>query len=315
MKQLLIATLMILMSFFTPDSWGETPPQTDADTIALSVGGMTRHYILYAPPNLAEGAPLLIAFHPSSSSGAKMRNMSGGVLESLARKYGFAVAYPNGYEGHFNDCRREATYHARTKNIDDIGYTRAIIDDVATRYKSDRSRIYALGYSNGGHMVLRLALQTPDMIAGIIAVSANLPVPENNDCKIADGRPVSVVLIEGTKDRINPYQGGEVTIFGMDSRGSVMSAQDSAQWFAKRYDLGKQNNVPAPMSVGSLTANWQDWGKDNVATKVRLITIEGGGHTIPQSGMDYPALLVGATFRSDVPLESAWNAITGSTPK
>ena len=67
------------------------------------------------------------------------------------------------------------------------------------------------------------------------------------------------------------------------------------------------------MTVGKLTASWQDWG--NTTTKVRLITIEGGGHTIPQSDMDYPALLVGATFRSDVPLESAWNAITGSAPK
>jgi polyhydroxybutyrate depolymerase len=313
MKKLILAIMLTMLSFFTPDSWAEIPPQTDADIVALSIGGMTRHYILYAPPNLAEGAPLLIAFHPSSSSGDKMRNMSGAALEGLARKYGFAVAYPFGYEGHFNDCRRAATYHARTKNIDDIGYTRAIIDDVANRYKINRSHVYALGYSNGGHMVLRLALQTPDMIAGIIAISANLPVPENNDCQINDGRPVSVVLIEGTKDKINPYQGGEVTIFGMDSRGAVMSAQDSAQWFTKRYHLSEQQQSHEPLNVGNMTASWQDWG--DKTTKVRLITIDGGGHTIPQSGMDYPAALVGGTFRSDVPLESAWNAISGNAPK
>lgn len=313
MKHLFVAIMMTLISFFTPDSWGETPPQTDADTIALSVGGMTRHFILYAPPNLKDGSPLLIAYHPSSSSAAKMRNMSGAALERLARKYGFAVAYPNGYEGHFNDCRRAATYHARTKNIDDIGYTRAIIDDVVGRYQIDRSRVYALGYSNGGHMALRLALQTPDMIAGIIAISANLPVPENNDCKISDGRSVSVVLIEGTKDKINPYQGGEVTIYGMDSRGAVMSAQDSALWFAKRYDLAELSKVPAPLKVGNLTASWQEW--ENSTSKVSLITIEGGGHTIPQGDMDYPALMVGNTLRSDVPLESAWNTITGSKSK
>jgi len=313
MKPFFVATLIMLMSFFTPDSWGEIPPQQDADNVTITVGPMTRHYILYVPPNLAEGSPLLIAFHPSSSSAAKMRNMSGGALEGLARKYGFAVAYTNGVEGHFNDCRRAATYSARTRNIDDVGLTRAVIDDVANKHKIDRNRVYALGYSNGGQMVLRLALQAPDAIAGVIAISANLPVPENNDCEIKDGRPVSVALIEGTKDKINPYHGGEVTLYGMESRGAVMSAQDSALWFAKRHSLSERNDAPSSLQVGSMTASWQDWG--NTTTRVRLITIEGGGHTIPQSGMDYPALLVGATFRSDVPLESAWNAITGHGSK
>ena len=304
----LVYTLCLIMTFFfnqvTAAGLGSDPVQT----FTVTVDGAARPYILFAPAGLPTGAPLLIAFHPSSSSGLKMREMSGKALERFARKNGFAIAYPDGFEGHFNDCRRVASYSARTRNIDDVGYTRAVIDDIARRYKIDRQRVYALGYSNGAQMALRLAMQTPDLVAGVIAISANLPTPENNVCKVVDGRPVSVVLIEGTKDKINPYEGGEVTIFGMGDRGAVMSAKDSAQWFAKRYGITQQTDAPPPLKANNLTATWQDWGSG--LPKVRLISIEGGGHTIPQSDLEFPRLMVGSTFMSDVPLESAWSAVT-----
>jgi len=307
----LVYTLYLAMTFLFNQATAAEPAGGDrVQAFTVTLDSATRPYILFAPAGLPTDAPLLIAFHPSSSSGLKMREMSGRVLERLARKNGFAIAYPDGFEGHFNDCRRMASYSARTKNIDDVGYTRAIIDDVASHYKIDRQRVYALGYSNGAQMALRLAMQTPDLVAGIIAISANVPTPENNVCKVVDGRPVSVVLIEGTKDKINPYEGGEVTIFGMGDRGAVMPAKDSAQWFVKRYGITEQSNAPMPLKVNNLTATWQDWGSGQ--PKVRLISIEGGGHTIPQSDFEFPRLMVGSTFMSDVPLESAWNAITGS---
>jgi polyhydroxybutyrate depolymerase len=312
MKKLIYA-LCFAMAFFLDQSIA-APAVNDGDhldTFTVSVGTSARSYTLYAPGGLTAGAPLLIAFHPSSSSGEKMRKMSGATLERLARKYGFAIAYPDGFEGHFNDCRSKASYSARTMNIDDVGFTRAIIDDVAARYKIERERVYALGYSNGAQMALRLAMQTPDLVAGVVAISANVPTPENNDCKVVDGRPVSVVLIEGTKDKLNPYAGGNVSIFGMGDRGTVMSAQDSAQWFAKRYGIAAQKDAPQPLKIDGLTATWQDWGSGQ--PKVRLITIDGGGHVIPQTDYALPSLLFGSTFKSDVPLESAWEAISAKS--
>jgi len=281
----------------------------EVESFALTVGQAERSYLLFTPAGLKPGSPLVIAFHPSDSSGPMMRSMSGRTLERIARARGFAIAYPNGFEGHFDDCRRAAPYSAKTQKIDDVGFSRAIVSQVARRYGIDTARVYDLGYSNGGQMALRLALEAPDLVAGVVVISANLPVPANNDCEIRDGRPVSVVLIEGTNDNFNPYTGGNVSFRGMGGRGEVMSALASAQWFASRYGAAARRDPPPELRAGLLNARWQDWGSENVV--VRLITIEGGGHTIPQAESGFLPLALGSAFRSDVPLESAFDALLG----
>ena len=278
------------------------------ESIDLTVGAMQRHYILYAPAHLAPNAPLLLAFHPSGSTGAKMRQMSSAILERIARERGFAIAYPDGFEGHFNDCRRMASFSAHTHNIDDVGLARAIVADVGQRVGSDAQRVYALGYSNGGHMAMRLSLEAPDLIAGAIVIAANLPVEENTDCPIVEGRKLSMIFINGMDDPINPYDGGDVTIFGTTDRGDVRSAVDSALWYARRYGLEELPESLPDLEVRGLAARWRDWGKGTPT--IRLITIAEGGHTIPQAKFDFPAaLMLGKTFRSDLPLESAFDAL------
>jgi polyhydroxybutyrate depolymerase len=236
-----------------------------------------------------------------------MRRICGDLLERMGRDRSFVVAYPTGFEGHFDDLRRRASYSARRLKIDDVGFTRAIVDQVALEYGIDRRRVYALGYSNGGAMVLRLALQAPDLVAGVVAIAANLPTADNIDCPIVEGRHTAVVLIEGTADPINPYLGGRVSIFGIGDRGPVLSAQKSAEWFARRYGLDPDRTPKPALRQGSLVATWQDWGSP--APLVRLVTIQGGGHTVPKAAHGPPNLLVGHTFRSDAILEGAWDLL------
>ena len=277
---------------------------------AIRVGAMSRRFLAYVPPALQPGSPLLIAFHPSGSSGSGMRRICGDLLERLARQRRFAVAYPDGFEGHFDDLRKKANDSARRLRIDDVGFTRAIVSTMARGCSIDPGRVYALGYSNGGAMVLRLALEAPDVVAGVIAISANLPTADNIDCPIVNGRHTAIVLIEGTADPINPYLGGRVTIFGLGDRGPVLSAQKSAEWFAGRYGLQPDPRPKPVVKQGSLSATWQDWGTDRPL--VRLVTIQGGGHTVPKAPRQGVTILLGRTFRSDALIEGAWEVVSGS---
>ena len=45
------------------------------------------------------------------------------------------------------------------------------------------------------------------------------------------------MLVNGTGDPINPYQGGVVTLFGFGNRGKAMSAEDSARIFSERNGI------------------------------------------------------------------------------
>ena len=280
--------------------------QEPADNRTLTVGRQTRSFIVYAPPMLKPGAPVLLVLHGSLMDGPKMRRMLGAGFERLARERGAVVVYPTGHEGHFNDGRVAASYSARTLDIDDVGFARAIVGVLAAEHKIDRQRVYAFGYSNGGAMAMRLAAEAPDLVAGIIVANANVPTPDNMGWKLVPGR-TRVVLVEGTKDPINPYDGGRVSIFGFGDRGAVLSGPDSARWFADRSGAGTDPLSDALLHIENLDVRQQDWG---MPTRVRLVSMYGVGHTVPQAAYRFPRFL-GATVQDDAILGSAWQLLDG----
>ena len=103
--------------------------------------------------------------------------------------------------------RKHATFPAKRENIDDMSFIRAVIGRVGEEQDVDEKRVYVFGYSNGGHMAFRLAMEAPDEIAAIASVAASLPTPDASSCP-QQGRTSRVMLINGTSDPINPYQGG-----------------------------------------------------------------------------------------------------------
>ncbi len=70
----------------------------------IGVGGLERTYLTYVPQGLARGAPLVVVMHGSGQNSAQMRAATGYGFERLADERGFAVVYPDGYEGYWNAC-------------------------------------------------------------------------------------------------------------------------------------------------------------------------------------------------------------------
>ncbi len=159
-------------------------------------------------------------------------------------------------------------------------------------------------------MALRLALETPQLVQGVAAIAVNLPTPENWDCEVSSSPSRYIVFVEGTKDPINPYKGGRVTLFGFGNRGNVLSAQESAEWFARKLRLTKRE--PKRLDpIEGIGAQQDDW--DSSGRHVRLITIDGGGHTVPQTHHHFPRIL-GDTYRSNAILESTWQLFVRMSP-
>jgi polyhydroxybutyrate depolymerase len=272
----------------------------------LRVGGHERRYLVYTPAGLSPGAALVIVLHASEMNGRRMRQLTGYEFERLADKHGFAVVYPYGYRHNWNDCRRHAAFAAKRENIDDVGFIRSLIARCVADHGVDPARVYAFGYSNGGHMAFRLAIEARDAITAIAAVAANLPAPDSSSCP-QHGATARVMLVNGTRDPINPYLGGLVTIFGFASRGEVLSSVASAEAFARRNGVASapvQARLPPaspgdPTSVETLT--WTSDGKP----VCRLYTIIGGGHVVPQPAFRFRRLF-GTTSSFNAPRE-AWS--------
>jgi polyhydroxybutyrate depolymerase len=253
-----------------------TPSRT-VERATIRVGDLDRNYLYYIPANLPRNAPLLFAFHGSSANAAYMRTATEYKFERLADQNGFVVVYPDGYQMSWNDCNKTATLPARTAKIDDVSFVRALIAKFKTDHSINPSRIFAMGWSNGGHFAYRLAFEIPDEIAAIAAVTANVPTDDTFDCRVS-GKPMPVLIINGTSDSIVLYEGGR-------TRGgaTVRSTQATAEYFVK---LNGQTSPPKttrlphrdpsdPTSVDKTI--WNDAGKPEVV----LFTVNGGGHTMP----------------------------------
>jgi polyhydroxybutyrate depolymerase len=226
-------------------------------------------------------------------------------FDRLADQHGFVVLYPDGYRGNWNDCRKNATFPAKRENIDDMSFIRALIARVTVEQAVDAKRVFAFGYSNGGHMTFRLAMESPDEIAAVAAVAASLPTPDASSCP-QHGRTSRAMLINGTSDPINPYQGGMVTLFGFASRGSVMSSMASAQHFAARNritDPPIREQPPKGFSDDPTSVEILSWQASSKPV-CSLYTVRGGGHVIPQRTYRFPRLLGRTTSALDAPGEA-----------
>ena len=259
---------------------------------ALEHEGRTRSYQLYEPLEREAAPALVLVLHGSQGDSGQARGGFGYEWDRLADRDGFLVAYPDGFDRHWNGCRRAGPYRANREDVDDVGFLLALVDALATSHGVDPRRIFATGISNGGHMVLRLALEAPARFRAVAPVIASLPAGNNMDCTAA-GRPVSLLLMNGTEDPMNPYEGGRVALFGFGDRGDVLSTEATARYWAELAGYDEPPAVERLPDVapddGSTIERWR-W-RERGRPSVELVAVIGGGHTVPHPEMRMPRLL------------------------
>lgn len=253
----------------------------------------------FVPARLVESPALLLVLHGSHGDAEQIRRYTGHEFERLAEEHGFIVVYPEGYRGYWNDARRKGGYAAKRLDIDDVAFLRAIV----TRYRREHhvARVFAVGYSNGGYMCIRLALEAADAIDAIATFGANVPT-DDNCVSPALAHPMPAMLVNGTHDPITPYEGGRVTIFGFGDRGTVRSALASAEYFAER--LGGDVTVD---EIGDR----RQWTSPN-GDRVLLYTVHGGGHVIPQPRYRFARFVGHTEMRFNAPA-ACWDFFSSSS--
>ncbi|OGO48015.1 MAG: hypothetical protein A2Z30_01750 [Chloroflexi bacterium RBG_16_64_43] len=254
--------------------------------------GRDRSYALHVPAGLDAAQPvaLVLAFHGGLGTASYMPALTG--FSRKADREGFLVAYPNG-TGALDD--RLFTWNGGTccgyatrENVDDTGFVRAVIDDIASRLPVDPRRIFATGISNGGILSYRLACEMADRVAAIGSVAGTQNLP---GC--APSAPVSILHIHGTADQHLPFEGG----VGPESLAGVdfASVADSIN-FWQRAD---QCPAEAMIAVSGIVTH-TTYAPCAAGSAVELYAIEGGGHAWPGGiaawqGGDPPPMELNAT--------------------
>jgi polyhydroxybutyrate depolymerase len=258
---------------------------------SIEVSGLRRTYRTYVPRGLQRGAPLVVVMHGAGENGAQMRIETGYGFERLADEHGFAVVYPNAYEGYWDVCTVAEDVSSNGVHVDDVGFLTAMVDRLVREIGVDSSRVFAAGSSRGGFMAFRLALEAPSRFRAVAAVSANVPSPENFKCKPTAGGTPSVMIMNGTEDPLVPFDGGSVSLFGLFYKlGKVRSSRESGQYFADLNHITGAPDTHQTRVADGVRVEEVLWRNDS-GVEVELVAIHGGGHGIPQPYRRRPRLL------------------------
>jgi len=193
---------------------------------SILIDGHYRSFHFNLPSKKSTNSSLIFVLHGSGGNGLKaMKGAS--KLVALSESENLLVLFPDGYLKNWNECRKYAPAVANTENIDEDTFFNKMIDYCSEKYKINTRRVFAIGTSGGGHMVYKLAMTMPEKFKAITAIVANLPDSTNMDC-IEKKVPMSVMIINGTNDLTNPYNGG----ISAKNKGLVRSTNDTFQYWA-----------------------------------------------------------------------------------
>lgn len=240
-----------------------------------------RTYLAFAPSQAPpRKAPLVIALHGLGGSGDNI--LSQGRWREAAARHGFIVLAPDGTVENpakpprFSTNPRSwnsgpaAGSSASDRNVDDSGFLRALIGVWVAAGRVDPDRVYVTGFSNGAAMSFRAGADLSDLVAAIAPVANGLLAPVDRL-----EAPVSLLMIWGEADPINPIAGGPI------ERANVQLNRPSAEAsFARWSDLlacRGRPNLSAPQRAVSL-AHHQSC---QAGAEARLYRIAGLGHQWP----------------------------------
>jgi polyhydroxybutyrate depolymerase len=232
------------------------------------------------PVNNIAGKSLMFVMHGSggNSLGIMKQTIK---LEEIATSEKLLLVYPNGYQHYWNECRKYSNAVANRININEEAFFNAMIAYFTQKYGVNASNVFAAGFSGGGHMAYKLALNMPDQIKGIAAVVANMPDSASCDCVFA-GKPKPVLIINGTMDNTNPYNGGEMFVNNA-SFGVVRSTENTfAYWASVAGYKRKPKKIVLPDTdpADQKIIESYTYKKRNKPT-VTLLKVIGGHHDYP----------------------------------
>ena len=279
---------------------------TQSGEQTLEHGGLVRTYELHVPEQYdgTTDYPLFIVLHGMGQTGNDIALLS--EFDALADAEDFFVAYPNAYEKNWNDGRAVTGIAAYDLDVDDVGFIDALVTRLATLFRVDEQRVYAVGMSNGAMMVFRLACEIPETFAAVAAVAGAMPVNLEETCTPSAALPF--MLMNGTADPLVPWEGG---IVGSETEplGEVLSADDS---IALLVDLNECPETPSisqepdvtPLDFAVAYREEHAPGRDD--SEVILYRIEGGGHTWPGGPLYQLLWLTGAVCLDFDATETIW---------
>ncbi len=244
----------------------------DAQPLDSTWNVQFRAVLVHVPAAYDPAAPMpvVLNFHGYTSDATEEEALSD--MNAKADVAGFIAVYPNGTGTPQSWNAGACCGQAAQDQVDDVGFVRALLDNLESKLCVDEHRIFATGMSNGGFLSHRLACELSDRIAAFAPVAGVLGV---TDC--APQRPVPIMGFHGTADPLVPYGGSPQLGFP--------PVVDTYAGWAKRDGCSSQTM----QTFDNMDAHCATYLGCAQGSEVTLCTVDNGGHSWP-GGLPVPAL-------------------------
>jgi len=269
---ILLGAIVLFCSSFVRSLLSGEPSDPE---YTLLYEGKARTYRLHVPPAYdgLNPFPLVIAMHGAGGSTAGMAKITR--LNEAADRRGYIICYPSGSRWpehnsptwNAGNCCGDAV----DRDVDDVGFIRALLKELQSQYRIDTPAVYAMGLSNGGMMSYRLACEMTEQIAAIGVVSGAFNL---ESCQPSAAVPV--IVFHGTADELIRYQGGKPLI-PADHHDRVDTSVREAVSFWVQHNDCQQN--PHQVSGGRVLL--ETYLNPQSGAEVVLYTVVDGIHGWP----------------------------------
>ncbi len=257
----------------------------------ITSDGMPRKFIVHLPTGYAGDSPLpvIFDFHPLGGTGQSQKQASG--WDKKCDSVGCIAVFPDSGPSDNSWNVGYCCSNSQQQMVDDVKFTRDMIQWLAGNTCIDPKRVYASGCSNGGGMAYILACNAADVIAAVAPVdfrcitgeepanAASLTPTNNTACTCQLPRPISVMAFdEGQDMSIVPYNGGKTLVAANCPPGGSCAALNfpSAEVnFQTWANFDKCTGSPTKDPGNSIC---QDYTSCDGGTQVSLCTAASSNH-------------------------------------
>ncbi len=255
--------------------------------VQIQVDTLKRWFKVITPSgyDASDKHPLLLAYHGGGLSMGFMYNNRKDLI-ARCKQENWVLVFPNGAD--FDDNRGNATWNAihccgqaGLYQVDDIGFTKRIVDTLKAELNIDERRVYAIGGSNGGMFVHKIAVELPDIFAAVAESQGTAGGKRDTlgPWLVAEpNQPIPFILIHGKNDHKVQFNGGWTA--SPDTKRYDLSFAESVSIWAANNGCNLQPDTTIVQGL-----NGRVWIMDYIGctegADIRAIVIENKGHGWP----------------------------------
>lgn len=213
-----------------------------------TIDGIVREYYLHIPSQYdgTVKVPVVFMLHGTSGDGEKFYDAHG--WKEVAERENFIAVFPSsGRYKIISDNEIQTTTKWNTqpdadwtftepaKALDDFKFLRKVIDEVKASYNINSKRLYLNGFSNGGQMAAKCAVEMSDVLAAVVENASAFFL----DTTYIPKRKLPVLFQVGNMDYGPGNEGPEVPLQYLDS---LLSTPNISYLNGKHFRIA-QNHV------------------------------------------------------------------------